>query len=73
MYKSFCSSAPVGGDNPDFENCVLPKHNLNQEIAKKNDMKAYEKKEVIISHMRGRIDSHCCGRSLACMALIFHR
>ena len=51
MYKSFCSSAPVGGDNPDFENCVLPKHNLNQEIAKKNDMKAYEKKEVIISHM----------------------
>lgn len=45
MFKLSRSSAPVGGDNPDFENCVLPKHNLNQEIAKKNDMKAYEKKK----------------------------
>lgn len=45
MFKLSCSSAPVGGDSPDFENCVLPKHNLNQEIAKKNDMKAYEKKK----------------------------
>ena len=73
MFKSSCSAATVGGDHPDFETCVLPKHNLNQEIAKKNDMKGYEKKEMIIRHMKGRTDSHYCDRSLACMALIFHR